>query len=177
MNICVFCGSSGGNLPVFKEAALQLGALIGRKGHQLIYGGADIGLMGALADSVLENGGKVTGIIPSFLFDKEIAHRGISELITVPSMHERKMRMASIADAFIALPGGWGTLDELAEILTWNQLRLINKPVIVLNTNNFFNPLLQMMDLMVQHEFLSGVHLKKLIVCSNPSDISTALKL
>ncbi|MEY3405615.1 MAG: TIGR00730 family Rossman fold protein [Cyclobacteriaceae bacterium] len=175
MNICVFCGSSEGNLPIFKEAALNLGALIGKKGHQLIYGGADIGLMGALADSVLENGGKVTGIIPSFLFEKEIAHRGISELITVNSMHERKMRMASLADAFIALPGGWGTLEELAEILTWKQLHLINKPVAVLNTNEFFSPLIAMMESMVQHGFLGREHFKKLIISSTPEELSLAL--
>ena len=161
---------------MFKEAALDLGTLIGRKGHQLIYGGADIGLMGALADSVLENGGKVTGIIPSFLFEKEIAHRGISELITVKSMHERKMRMASLADAFIALPGGWGTLEELAEILTWKQLHLINKPVAVLNTNGFFSPLIVMMESMVQHGFLGREHFEKLIISSTPQELFIALE-
>lgn len=177
MNICVFCGSSEGDLPVFKEAARELGSIMGKKGHQLVYGGADIGLMGALADSVLENGGKVTGIIPSFLFDKEIAHRGISELITVGSMHERKMRMASLADAFVALPGGWGTLEELAEILTWKQLHLIEKPVALLNTQDFFSPLIAMMESMVQHRFLSQEHFKKLIITRSPEDLSHALGL
>lgn len=151
--------------------------LIGKKGHQLVYGGAHIGLMGAVADGVLRQGGKVTGIIPTFLFDKELAHRGISELITVPSMHERKMRMASLADAFVALPGGWGTLEELAEILTWRQLHLISKPVAILNINGFFDPLLQQMESMVEHQFLDRNHLDYLIVEKTAEELSEALGL
>lgn len=177
MNVCVFCGSSDGNLPIFKSIAHELGVLIGEKGHQLIYGGADIGLMGTLADAVLSKDGQVTGIIPSFLFDKEIAHRGITQLITVGSMHERKMRMASLADAFVALPGGWGTLEEIAEILTWRQLHLIEKPVAILNTNGFFTPLIQMMESMVQHHFLSQIQFEKLIIVHTPQELSLALGL
>ena len=177
MNICVFCGSGDGDLPVYKSAAEEFGALIAQKGHSLIYGGADIGLMGAIADSVLAHGGKVTGIIPEFLFEKEIAHRGISELITVKSMHERKMRMAMLADAFVAMPGGWGTLEELAEILTWKQLHLIEKPVAMLNVDRFFNPLVSMMESMVEHRFLSKDHFDKLIVSNSAQELSVALNL
>lgn len=177
MNICVFCGSGDGDLPVFRSAAEEFGTLLSKKGHGLIYGGADIGLMGAIADSVLAQGGKVTGIIPTFLFEKEIAHRGISELITVKSMHERKMRMAMLADAFTALPGGWGTLEELAEILTWKQLHLIEKPVAILNVNGFFDPLIAMMKSMVEHHFLSKEHLDKLIIANSVQELSDALKL
>lgn len=177
MNICVFCGSGEGNLPYFKSAAEEFGALIGKKEHRLIYGGADIGLMGAIADAVLANGGQVTGIIPTFLFEKEIAHRGITELITVSSMHDRKMRMASLAEAFVALPGGWGTLEELAEILTWKQLHLTNKPVAILNVNGFFEPLLDMMKSMVEHGFLVKEHLDQLIIAENPEKLSVALSL
>lgn len=177
MNICVFCGSGEGDLPLFKESAKAFGRCIGSKGHQLIYGGADIGLMGIIADAVLESGGKVTGIIPSFLFDREIAHRGITELITVKSMHDRKMRMASLADVFVALPGGWGTLEELAEILTWKQLHLIEKPMAVLNIGGFYDPLIQMMQSMVQHQFLNSEHLQSLIVSPSVEDLSIALNL
>jgi len=177
VNICVFCGSGEGNLPYFKNTAEEFGTLIGKRNHQLIYGGADIGLMGAVADAVLAQGGKVTGIIPTFLFDKEIAHRGITELITVPSMHDRKMRMASLADAFVALPGGWGTLEELAEILTWKQLRLMDKPVAILNVHGFFDPLIAMMESMVEHGFLEKAQLDHLIIAKDPKELSLALGL
>ena len=175
MNLCVFCGSGAGNLPAFKEAAQNLGKLIGLGGHQLVYGGADIGLMGALADSVLAHGGQVTGIIPAFLFEKEIAHRGISNLIVVDSMHERKMRMAERADVFIALPGGWGTLDELAEILTWKQLHLIQAPVGLLNTVGFYDPLLEAMKTMCRHGFLKIENLNQLVVAASPEDLMKKL--
>jgi len=177
VNICVFCGSGDGDLPVYKSAAEEFGAVIAQKGHSLIYGGADIGLMGAIADSVLAHGGKVTGIIPEFLFEKEIAHLGISELITVKSMHERKMRMAVLADAFVAMPGGWGTLEELAEILTWKQLHLTEKPVAILNVDQFFTPLITMMQSMVEHRFLAKENLDNLIVSNSAQELSIALNL
>ena len=154
MNICVFCGSATGHNPVFAGAAKSLGRLIGSNNHTLVYGGGNIGLMNILANSVMEAGGKVIGIIPDFLFKREVAHTGITELIIVDSMHERKKRMADKSDAFIAIPGGWGTLDELAEILTWKQLSLINKPIGILNTNEFFTPLIHMMQSMVVNGFL-----------------------
>lgn len=154
MNICVFCGSAAGNNPVFRETADALGALIASHSATLIYGGGNIGLMGVVADSVMRNGGKVIGVIPDFLLQREVGHRGITELIVVDSMHQRKKKMAELADAFVALPGGWGTLEELAEILTWRQLRLVQNPVCILNTNQFFDPLLTQMKVMCNEGFL-----------------------
>lgn len=176
MNICVFCGSSAGIDTVYTEAAKELGHLMAANGHRLIYGGADIGLMGTIADAVLEGGGEVTGIIPSFLFDKEIAHRKISQLMVVGSMHERKKRMAELADAFVALPGGWGTLEELAEILTWKQLHLINKPALVLNTHGFFTALLDFMKHSCREGFLKEDNLKQILVAGSPEEVLTLLQ-
>lgn len=175
MNICLFCGSATGINPDFASAAKQLGTLIGSNGHTLVYGGGNIGLMGIVADSVLQSQGKVIGIIPDFLFKREVAHTGISKLIIVGSMHERKMQMADLADVFIAMAGGWGTLDELAEILTWRQLQLIDKPIGILNTGDFFSPLLHMMKNMVTNGFLRQQNLDKLIQGDNPQKLLTAL--
>ena len=171
MKICVFCGSSSGNNPAYIAAAREFGTLLAKAGHELIYGGANIGLMGAVADAVLAEGGYVTGVIPGFLVEHEIAHRGISELIVVNSMHERKKRMADLTDAFLALPGGWGTLEELAEMLTWNQLRVMRKPIGLLNTLNFFDPLLASMQTMVKEGFLKSENLAELRVWSTPADV------
>lgn len=154
MNICVFCGSSVGLKPAFAETAREFGRSLATHSHTLIYGGGNVGLMGILADSVMEHGGEVIGIIPDFLLQREVGHRGITRLEVVSSMHERKMRMAELAHAFVALPGGWGTLDELAEILTWRQLGLIHHPVALLNTLHFFNPLLEQMRHMTAMGFL-----------------------
>ena len=175
MNICVFCGSSTGNNLIFSKAAEDLGTLIGRNSHTLIYGGGNIGLMGILADYVMAANGKVIGIIPDFLFKKEVGHPGVSELIQVGTMHERKQKMAELADVFIAMPGGWGTLDELAEILTWRQLQIIDKPIGILNTADFFTPLLVMMDNMVKSGFLKNTNLEKLIRAETPSVLLTRL--
>lgn len=155
MNICVFCGSATGINPVYAESARELGLLLTRSSHSLVYGGGNIGLMGILADSVLSHGGEVIGVIPDFLLQREVGHRGVSRLEIVESMHERKKRMADLADAFIAMPGGWGTLDELAEILTWRQLRIIHQPIGLLNINEYFNPLLEQMRSMVRDGFLA----------------------
>jgi uncharacterized protein (TIGR00730 family) len=154
LNICVFCGSSIGLNPAFADAARELGRLMAEKSHSLIYGGGNIGLMGVVADAVLDNDGEAIGIIPDFLLQREVGHRGLTRLEVVSTMHERKYRMANLSDAFIAMPGGWGTLDELAEILTWRQLGLINHPVALLNTNNFFKPLLEQMQHMADMGFL-----------------------
>ncbi len=143
-----------GKLPIFEQTAIELGRLIGRQKLTLIYGGGKLGLMGRLADSVLEEGGRVIGVIPEFMIDKEVAHPGLDELIITDSMHERKYKMASLADGFAVLPGGMGTLDEMAEILTWNQLQIIRKPIGLLNINDYFDPLLKMMDEMVNNGFL-----------------------
>jgi uncharacterized protein (TIGR00730 family) len=154
MKICVFCGSSTGLSPVFAEAARNFGALLAKNSITLIYGGGNVGLMGILADTVMANSGEVIGVIPDFLLKKEVGHKGITKLEIVESMHQRKKRMADLADAFIALPGGWGTLEELSEVLTWRQLHLIRQPVGVLNVGNFFGPLLDQMRLMAEHGFL-----------------------
>lgn len=154
MNICVFCGSSPGNDPIYRKAAEELGALFAKHSITLVYGGGNVGLMGVVADAVMDNGGKVIGVIPDFLLRREVGHRGITELIIVDSMHERKKKMADLSEGFIALPGGWGTLEELAEILTWRQLKLINSPVALLNVQKFFDPLLTQMKLMSDTGFL-----------------------
>lgn len=175
MNVCVFCGSGTGVSPVFSEAARNLGLLFGRSSTRLIYGGGKIGLMGTIATAVMDAGGEVIGVIPRFLLDREVGHMGITSLEIVDSMHERKMRMAQLADAFVALPGGWGTMEELCEILTWKQLQLINQPVALLNTLHFFDPLLDQMRLMVREGFLKSENLDLLHVATNPEEIFSLL--
>lgn len=175
MNVCVFCGSGRGLNPVYSEAAGELGFLFAQSSIRLIYGGGKIGLMGVIADAVLKEGGNVTGVIPEFLLQKEVGHRGITELEVVSSMHQRKKRMADLADAFVALPGGWGTLEELSEILTWKQLGLISQPVLLLNTNHFFDPLLAQMRLMVREGFLQSGYFKFLQVGESPEKILSLL--
>ncbi len=164
MNICVFCGSATGNDPVYADAARELGMLFAKSSHTLVYGGGNIGLMGILADTVISNEGEVIGVIPDFLLQREVGHRGVSRLEVVESMHMRKKRMADLSQAFIAMPGGWGTLDELAEILTWRQLGLISQPIGLLNINNFFDPLILQMRSMVERGFLKSDNLQLLHV-------------
>jgi uncharacterized protein (TIGR00730 family) len=164
MNICVFCGSATGENPVYAESARELGRLLAKSSHSLVYGGGNVGLMGILADTVLSHDGEVIGVIPDFLVQREVGHRGVSKLEIVESMHERKKRMADLSDAFIAMPGGWGTLDELAEILTWRQLGLIYQPVGLLNINQYFNPLLEQMRSMVKEGFLRADNIEFLRV-------------
>ncbi|NJN40987.1 MAG: TIGR00730 family Rossman fold protein [Flammeovirgaceae bacterium] len=175
MNLCVFCGSSSGLNGIYEKTARDLSKLIGENNHTLVYGGGNIGLMGILADGVLQHKGKVVGVIPEFLVQKEVAHHGLSTLEVVSSMHERKQRMADISDAFIALPGGWGTLDELAEILTWHQLGLVKKPIGLLNINSYFNFLIQQMDLMVKEGFLPKETRQNLTVSETPVNLLTML--
>ena len=171
MNICVFCGSAAGQNPVYASTAQHFGKLLAEHGHSLVYGGGNIGLMGLVADAVLENHGKVIGVIPSFLAEREVAHKGLTQLEIVGTMHQRKMRMAELAQAFVALPGGWGTLEEVAEILTWKQLGLIPQPVMLLNTNDFFNPLLGQMRLMVEEGFLRSENLAQLSIAQHPEEV------
>ncbi|HYG02315.1 MAG TPA: TIGR00730 family Rossman fold protein [Chryseosolibacter sp.] len=154
MNICVFCGSATGATSIYRQAATDLGKALAEHSFTLIYGGGNVGLMGIVADAVMKHGGKVIGVIPDFLLKREVGHRGITELIIVDSMHERKKKMADLANGFIALPGGWGTLEELAEVLTWRQLRLIHNPVAILNVNSFYDALLAQMKHMTQEGFL-----------------------
>lgn len=175
MNICVFCGSSKGKNPVFAEAARELGTLIAKNSHSLVYGGGNVGLMGIVADSVLSNGGEVFGIIPQFLKDREVAHEGITKLEVVQSMHQRKQRMADLSNAFIALPGGWGTLEEVAEILTWRQLGLIHNPIILLNINNFFGPLISQLNAMLDEGFVRKEYMENLMIASTPQEALTLI--
>jgi uncharacterized protein (TIGR00730 family) len=144
--IAVFCGSSVGNRPAFREAAVNLAGALARRGLGLVYGGARVGLMGVLADAMLEHRGEVIGVIPRALLDHEIAHAGLSDLRVVASMHERKALMVELADGFIALPGGYGTLEEFCEVLTWAQLGLHRKPCGLLDVDAYFDPLLAMFD-------------------------------
>ena len=175
MNICVFCGSSSGNDTVYSGAAKELASSIFSNQSSLVYGGGNIGLMGILADEMLALGGKVIGVIPEFLVQREVAHTGITQLEIVNSMHERKKRMADLADVFIAMPGGWGTLDELAEILTWKQLGLIHQPIGVLNTNSFFDFLLGQMKKMTDSGFLHRASLEEIKISDDPKILLTML--
>ncbi|WP_411346258.1 TIGR00730 family Rossman fold protein [Paenibacillus sp. WLX1005] len=155
-NIAVFCGSSNGALELYREQAFALGQELAKRGLTLVYGGANVGLMGAVADGTLAAGGHVIGVLPHFLQDREIAHTGLSELIVVESMHERKAKMAELADGFIALPGGPGTLEEYFEIFTWAQLGLHSKPCGLLNIHGYFDPLLSMFDTMLDQQFMQA---------------------
>ena len=152
--ICVYCGSNVGSKPVYAERAMALGDRIAKEGLALVYGGGNVGLMGVVADAVLAAGGEVVGVIPQQLVDWEVAHRGVTRLEVVNSMHERKARMFDLSDAFVALPGGFGTLDEMFEMLTWRQLGLGDKPCAFLDVDGFYAPLMQMLDRMVAERFL-----------------------
>ena len=152
--ICVYCGSNAGSRPAYAERAAALGERIAREGLALIYGGGNVGLMGLAADAALAAGGEVIGVIPEQLVTWEVAHKGVSRLEVVANMHERKMRMFDLADAFVALPGGFGTLDEMFEMLTWRQLGIGDKPCAFLDVDDFYAPLLQMIDRMVAERFL-----------------------
>ncbi|UPK41357.1 TIGR00730 family Rossman fold protein [Paenibacillus pabuli] len=153
-SIAVFCGSKEGKSTIYKEAAIELGHELARREITLIYGGAVTGLMGEVADAVLEKGGRVIGVLPHFLQTREIAHKGLTELIMVDSMHERKAKMAELADGFISLPGGPGTLEEYFEIFTWGQLGLHQKPCGLLNVNQYFDPIVSMFNVMDRERFM-----------------------
>ncbi|SES21699.1 hypothetical protein SAMN04487944_12424 [Gracilibacillus ureilyticus] len=153
-SIAVYCGSSLGNSEVYKKGAVELGKELAKRNITLIYGGSSVGLMGVIADTVLEAGGEVIGVIPTVLSDKEIAHQKLTQLYTVSTMHERKAKMAELADGFIAMPGGAGTLEELFEIITWGQIGIHNKPIGLLNIHNYYKPLSHLLDHMVTEGFL-----------------------
>ena len=153
-SICVYCGSNAGSKIVYSERAAALGDRIAKEGLRLIYGGGNVGLMGVVANAVLEAGGQVTGVIPKQLADWEVAHRGLTELEIVGSMHERKARMFDLADGFVTLPGGFGTMEEIFEMLTWRQLGIGNKPCAFLDVDGFYAPLIGMIDRMVEERFL-----------------------
>jgi uncharacterized protein (TIGR00730 family) len=153
-SICVYCGSNAGNLPAYADAARALGTRIAADGLSLVYGGGNVGLMGIVADAALSAGGRVIGVIPQQLVDWEVAHRGVTRLEVVDSMHERKARMFDLSDGFVALPGGFGTLDEMFEMLTWRQLGLGDKPCAFFDVDGFYQPLMAMLDRMVAERFL-----------------------
>ncbi len=152
--ICVYCGSNAGAHPAYADAARALGKRIADDKLALVYGGGNVGLMGIVADAVLEHGGEVIGVIPEQLVNLEVAHKGVTQLEVVANMHERKQRMFDLGDAFVALPGGFGTLDEMFEMLTWRQLGIGNKPCAFLDANGFWQPLMAMIDTMVGERFL-----------------------
>lgn len=152
-SVCVLCGSREGNDPAYRSAAVALGSLMAERGVRLIYGAGSIGLMGAVADSVLANGGEVIGVIPDFLVRHEVAHRRLSGLVVTDSMHERKRRMFELADAFVVLPGGLGTLDETFEIVTWKQLQLHSSPIVVLDVGGYWAPLKALIASVIDGQF------------------------
>src|SRR5438105_1694816 len=174
--LCVFCGSSAGSRPEYLDAARRFGGLLAGRGVGLVFGAGHIGLMGVLADAVLAGGGTAAGVIPQALVDKELAHRGLTELHVVGTMHQRKALMADLADAFLALPGGYGTADETFEILTWAQLGLHTKPVGLLNVCGFFDPLLAWADRCVSEGFLRPEHRDSLRVSHDPEELLDLLE-
>ncbi|RLS21861.1 MAG: TIGR00730 family Rossman fold protein [Planctomycetota bacterium] len=170
-SVSVFCGSRSGNNPIFASAAFHLGTLLAKEKIKLIYGAGNIGLMGVIADACLAANGHVIGVIPTKLVEKEVAHKGLSELFVVDSMHERKALMASKSEAFIALPGGFGTCDELFEILTWAQLGIHHNPIGILNTEGFFDPLLAWIDQMIEQGFVKPKFRQLLLVATKPEEL------
>jgi uncharacterized protein (TIGR00730 family) len=166
--MCVFAASSTGNEPAFVRAAHELGLALVAKGYGLVYGGASVGLMGIVADAVLQAGGQVVGVMPDFLAAREIAHRSLTELKITTSMHERKAAMASHANGFIALPGGFGTLEEFFEVITWAQLALHTKPCALLNVNGYYDPLLSFLDNAVARQLLRPEYRAMILVAAEP---------
>jgi hypothetical protein len=171
MNVCVFCGSALGSNPAYAAAARVVGAELARRGHGLVYGGGRVGLMGEVATATLGAGGRVTGVIPHALSAKEIAFSEATELVVVDTMHARKALMADQSDAFVALPGGYGTCDELFEILTWGQLGIHRKPVGLLNVSGFFTPLLGWLDHIAAERLLKPKHRELLLVSESVPDL------
>jgi uncharacterized protein (TIGR00730 family) len=174
--ICVFCGSSTGIRPIYAEAAREVGREFLRRNIGLVYGGGCVGLMGTIADAVVQGGGEVIGIIPEALVERELAHRDVTQLIVVRSMHERKAKMAELSDAFIALPGGYGTFEEFCEIITWAQLGLHRKPCGILNVGGYYEPLLALFDHAVAEGFLRPVNRQLVIQETDPAHLLDRLE-
>jgi uncharacterized protein (TIGR00730 family) len=170
-SLCVYCGSSVGRDPAHARAAAEVGRMLADEGVRLVYGGGAVGLMGVVADAVMDAGGDVLGVIPKGLFSNEVGHTGITELVEVDSMHQRKQRMAEEADAFLALPGGLGTLEELAEITTWAQLGIHAKPVGVLDIDGFWAPLLEFLDQSVEAGFLRPANRRLIVRITDVADV------
>lgn len=169
--ICVYCGSNKGVRPIYADAAQELAEVLVRNDYELVYGGADKGIMGIIADAVLERGGKVHGVIPKMLCDKEIAHQGLTELHIVASMHERKTMMAALSDGFIAMPGGYGTLEEIIEIVTWGQLQFHDSPCGLLNIDGYFDHLLAYLEHANKEGFLRDENFAMLLHDDSPSGL------
>lgn len=174
--VTVFCGASAGRRPVHTAAAARLGEALAEAGVRLVYGGASIGLMGTLADAALAAGGEVTGVIPRHLLEHEIAHTGLTRLIVVADLHERKARMAELGDAFVALPGGFGTAEEFFEALTWAQLALHRKPCVLLDTDSYYRPLLGFLAHAAEEGFVSPEDVERILICAEPDDVLQRLK-
>lgn len=169
--ICVFCGSSKGVRPAYEAAAIEMGEVLVKRGLGLVYGGGNVGLMGVIADTVKQAGGEVIGVIPESLAAKELAHQDLSDLIVVKSMHERKAIMADYADGFIAMPGGYGTFEEICEIITWAQLGFHRKPCGLLNVDNYYAPLLALFDHAVDEGFVHAEHRPLVLESSDPEHL------
>ena len=169
-SLCIYCASSSKVHPDYVEAARELGALMARQGMRLVYGAGSRGLMGAVADAVLQGGGEVTGVIPRFMVERGWHHRNLTELRVTPDMHSRKRLMARLGDATVALPGGCGTLEELLEVITWKQLGLYLKPVVLLNTRGYFDPLLEMFARAVDERFMGSAHAALWRVAATPAE-------
>lgn len=167
-SIGVFCGANSGKNEVYTEAAVKLGKLMAEQQIALVFGGGKVGLMGTIADAVLGEGGQAIGVIPQSLVDREVAHQGLTALHVVQTMHERKAMMAAKSDAFVAMPGGFGTFDEICEIITWNQLGIIRKPVAFYNVDGYYDAFLTMIDHCVAEEFIKADQRKNLVVESDP---------
>lgn len=175
-NICVFCGSQSGTDLRYRQAAIELGGLLAQRGHGLVYGGGHVGLMGIIADTVLEAGGSVTGVIPRPMTERELAHETVTKLYVVSSMHERKALMASLSDAFIALPGGYGTLEELFEVIAWAQLGIHRKPIGLLNAAGYFDALLSLVEHMIGEGFIKTKHRGLFVTSEQPQALLDALQ-
>jgi uncharacterized protein (TIGR00730 family) len=173
--LAVYCGSAGGSDPRFEEAARELGRIMAERGLELVYGGGRLGLMGIVADTVIAYGGKTYGVIPRALVDKEVAHSGLTELITVTTMHERKARMTELCDAFVCLPGGIGTLDEMFEAWTWNALGYHCQPFALLNVAGFWTPFIEFMGHVSRSGFLSQRRLDQLLIGDTPEQVINLL--
>ena len=175
LTLCVYCGSSPGRLPEYGAAARALGGLLAQRGIRLVYGGGHVGLMGAVADGALAAGGTVIGVIPRALLERELGHREVTELLVVRDMHERKQRMASLSDGFIALPGGYGTLEEFTEMLTWNQLGFHAKPLGLLNTAGYYDAWLALVAHMLAEGFIKPRHRDLMRVATTPEALLDSL--
>jgi len=175
-SICIFCGANFNGDPTLREAAEQLIEVMFDRDISLVFGGGKVGLMGLLADEMIGRGGKTTGVIPQFLMDKEVGHTGLTELHIVDNMHQRKQLMSDLCDGIIMLPGGFGTLEEFFEVLTWLQLGLHNKPIGILNVNGFYDFLLKQMDVMVEQQFLKPANRKLVITSGDPIELITLME-